>query len=103
MFRGTLVSFLLAAALAAAPSSSPAAAIEWVKQINGSGVNQVVGTAVDAQGNFYITGTTSSPNFPATKTLGSASGPTSAFLVKLDPNGQILYAIRVGGSGTDAS
>jgi len=103
MLRGTVISFLLAVTLAAAPSSNPAAAIQWVRQINGSGVNQVVGTALDAQGNFYITGTTSSPDFPATKTLGSASGANSAFVVKLDSNGQILYAIRIGGSGTDAS
>lgn len=103
MHRGTLSSFLLTATLAAAPGSNPSAAIQWVKQINGSGVNQVAGTAVDAEGNFYITGTTSSPDFPATKTLGTASGATSAFVVTLDPNGQILYAIRVGGSGTDAS
>jgi uncharacterized protein (TIGR03437 family) len=103
MLRGTVISFLLAVTLAAAPSSNPAAAIQWVRQINGSGVNQVVGTALDAQGDFYITGTTSSPDFPATKTLGNASGATSAFVVKLDNNGQILYVVRVGGSGTDAS
>jgi uncharacterized protein (TIGR03437 family) len=103
IFSGRLSSFLLAASLAAAPISNPAAAIQWVKQINGSGVNQVVGTAVDAQGNFYISGTTSSPDFPATKTLGKASGATSAFVVKVDPNGQTLYSLRVGGSGTDSA
>jgi hypothetical protein len=84
MFRGTLISFLLTVILAAAPVSNPAASIEWVKQINGSGVNQVVGTAVDAQGNFYITGTTSSPDFPATKVLGKVSGATSSFVLRFE-------------------
>lgn len=102
MLRGTLISFLLAAALAAAPTSNPVGALAWVKQIGGSGINQVAGTAVDAQGNFYVAASTSSPDFDATKTIGKCSG-TSVVVIELDPNGKIVYAVRIGGSGIDTA
>ena len=85
-------------------AANPAPALEWVKQIQvaGAGVTQVAGVASDGQGSLYIAGSTSSSAFPATHVYGPASG-TSAFVVKLDPGGNVVYAIRVGGSGTDTA
>jgi uncharacterized protein (TIGR03437 family) len=100
--RVAFFAFLLPAAFAANPTSSPAPALGWVTQILGSGTNQVTAAATDIQGNLYVTGSTSSADFPATRTFGSAAG-TSAFVLKLDPNGQIVYAARAGGTGVVAA
>lgn len=62
------------------------------------------GIAVDVSGNAYVTGITSSTNFPTT--VGafdrSFNGFCDVFVVKLDPSGsQLLYATFLGGSGCD--
>jgi hypothetical protein len=63
--------------------------------------------ALDRDGNIYIAGITSSPNFPGTP--GSTpseglSGATDAFVAKLNPTGTaLLYADYLGGSGQDAA
>jgi hypothetical protein len=63
------------------------------------------GIAVDAAGNAYVTGTTSSTDFPGT--AGSPIQPTpgggdDAFVAKLNASGSALvYATYLGGSDTD--
>src|ERR1700704_4272351 len=44
--------------------SSLAPVLQWVKTLAGSGPNQVTAAAADAKGNLYITGSTSSVDFP---------------------------------------
>ncbi len=61
------------------------------------------GVATDALGNAYVTGNTISTDFPAPvnalqSTLG---GSYDAFLFKLNPSGQALYATYLGGSSFD--
>lgn len=60
------------------------------------------GVALDAAGNLYITGSTSSPDFPVTSgVLQStlAPGNTNAFVAKLNPAGSALvYATYLGAS-----
>ncbi len=48
--------------------------------------------AVDAQGNAYITGTTSSSSFPATFGGPVPDGTVRPFVIKLDPAGRVVYA-----------
>ncbi len=60
------------------------------------------GIAVDALGNAYVTGKTSSPDFPTT-TGTSLHGSFDAFVAKLDPAGSALvYATFLGGKDEDA-
>ena len=71
---------------------------------SGSGNNIGNGIALDAQGNAYIDGSTTSPDFPvSTSTFQSLpGGATDAFLVRLDAVGATLpYATYLGGSGVD--
>ena len=62
--------------------------------------------ALDALGNAYVTGTTSSSDFPTT--MGSfqpnpGGGSTDAFVAKLNTTGsELLYSTYLGGSVTDS-
>jgi len=75
--------------------------------LGGSGVYGDLGTgiAVDNSGNAYVTGQTSSTNFPVTPdafqtTFGD--GSTDAFVTKFNPQGSALvYSTYLGGSGND--
>ncbi len=59
--------------------------------------------ATDAAGNAYVTGNTISADFPAPadSLQPSPSGPSDAFIIKLNPTGQALYSTRLGGSSYD--
>ncbi|MBI4637936.1 MAG: SBBP repeat-containing protein [Candidatus Rokubacteria bacterium] len=61
------------------------------------------GIAVDASGNAYVTGDTSSTDFPTASALQPASGgSTDAFVTKLNPTGAALvYSTYLGGSSND--
>ena len=79
-------------------------ALVYSTYLGGSGVNGDTGNAiaVDQYGNAYVTGFTSSADFPTLNafqpTLGG-SGATNAFVASLDPTGQqLLYSTYLGGS-----
>ena len=59
--------------------------------------------AIDALGNAYVTGTTTSTNFPLSNPLQSArSGNRDAFVAKLSPNGStFVYSTYLGGKDLD--
>jgi hypothetical protein len=59
--------------------------------------------AVDGSGNAYVTGATSSPDFPmANAAQGVYGGGTDAFISKLGPKGAaLIYSTYLGGSGAD--
>jgi hypothetical protein len=71
--------------------------------IGGSGDDVGYGIAVDAAGNAYITGDTSSVNFPVESPLQkSMGGLFDAFAIKLSPDGsKLLYSTYIGGSQGD--
>jgi len=59
--------------------------------------------ALDAYHNAYITGSTTSPNFPVLGPFQSQSaGGTDAFVSKLNSGGLLLYSSYLGGRGVDA-
>ncbi len=81
----------------------------------------VTAMAVDAAGNTYLTGTTTSLTFPATPgalqtqfsggvcfEIFSPGGPGTApckdaFVTKLDPTGNVLFATYLGGNGSQTA
>jgi hypothetical protein len=72
--------------------------------IGGSGDDRGYGIAVDSTGSAYITGSTTSRNFPTRYPLQPAMlGGKSAFVLKLSPSGSALvFSTYLGGSGSDA-
>ena len=91
----------------------------FVVKVDSTGTNLVYATylggnqddfvnalAVDAAGNVYLTGQTSSSNFPTTANAfqSSLQGGTNAFVVELDSTGtNVVYATYLGGDTDDAA
>jgi hypothetical protein len=79
---------------------------EYSSMIGGSGEETGVSVAIDNAGSAYITGRTSSTDFP---TLGAiqasyGGGASDAFVSKLAANGaSLVYSTYLGGSGTENS
>ncbi|TMG77584.1 MAG: hypothetical protein E6H80_00745, partial [Betaproteobacteria bacterium] len=76
-------------------------ALSYSTYLGGSGHDFGQGIAVDAHGNAYVTGHTSSTNFPTT--LGAFqiafAGGSDAVVTKLNPDGSALvYSTYLGGS-----
>ena len=73
--------------------------------IGGSGDDRGYGIAVDATGSAYVTGSTTSHNFPTRSPIQSTMlGGKNAFVLKLSPAGNALtFSTYLGGSGSDAA
>ena len=77
--------------------------------IGGFSDDSANGVALDAMGNAYITGVTTSVNFPAVNAFQpnlkegpTAFVPSDAFIAKLNPSGTaLLYSTYLGGSAAD--
>lgn len=80
------------------------ASLIYSTYLGGSGLDTSAGIAVDAAGDAYVAGTTTSSDFPNAngfQTSPKAPG-THAFVSELDPNGSVLkYSTYLSGSLTD--
>ena len=80
--------------------------IVYSTYLGGTGSDAAIGIAVDAQGNVFVAGTTSSSNFPVTAgafQTTALSNSTHVFVLKLNPTGTALvFSTLVGGSGTES-
>src|SRR5439155_688850 len=80
-------------------------ALVYSTYLGGSGTDLGNGIAVDAAGNAYVTGRTTSSNFPTANPLQGAigGGGLDAFVAKLDPAGSALvYSTYLGGGNSDS-
>lgn len=80
----------------------------YATYLGGSGAEEARGIAVDAVGNVYVTGKTSSPDFPtkaalqANCALNSQNICDEAFVAQISADGSALvYSTYLGGSGAD--
>jgi autotransporter-associated beta strand protein len=76
----------------------------YATYLGGNGDDEALGIAVNSAGNAYVTGLTSSANFPTTAGVpqGSAQGGYDAFLTELNSTGSsLVYSTHLGGSGND--
>ncbi|MDQ3703770.1 MAG: SBBP repeat-containing protein [Chloroflexota bacterium] len=81
-------------------------ALVYSTYLGGTAVDIGSDIAVDESGNVYITGDTSSTNFPISNAIqaSNAGGTGDAFVTKLNAEGSALvYSTYLGGSGNDDS
>jgi beta-propeller repeat-containing protein/exosortase sorting signal-containing protein len=80
-------------------------AIVYSTYLGGTGGDAGFAIAVDALGNAYLGGSTTSPNFPGVSPASiqpALNGGADAFVTKIDPTGSaIVYSTYLGGSGGD--
>jgi Beta-propeller repeat len=99
------------------PKRFGAASLVYATYMGGTGnsINRAgdlaAGVAVDSNGNIYVTGTTTSADFPTTSNAFMSACPTSpvvspcntAFVTELNPSAsgiaQLVYSTYLGGSG----
>jgi hypothetical protein len=81
--------------------------VSYASYLGGGGYDAAQAVAVDDAGHIYITGWTSSPDFPTQgATQGTLSGGQDAFVTELDPTGatgagSLIYSSFLGGSQYD--
>ncbi len=82
--------------------------LEFSDLIGGSNLEEGTGITIDNQGNTYITGNTNSLDFPVTLNAvqnrfggNNEFGRGDAFVAKYSPDGTLIYATYIGGSGED--
>jgi hypothetical protein len=84
---------------------SGAASFIYSTYLGGKDLDDGRGIAVDAVGNAYVTGQTSSPDFPTRNPLqNTRAGGLDGFLCVLNPSGSaLIYSTYLGGSNDDAA
>src|SRR5262249_43268372 len=73
--------------------------------LGGSGTEQLTSVGVDAAGNIYVGGSTTSFDFPTASALqpSKTNGARSVFVSKLNSTGTaLIYSTYLGGNGDDA-
>ena len=80
---------------------APSGTLLWSTYLGGSGADWCYGAAVDPDGNAYVSGASSSVDFPLRKalqsTLTARNGYTTPTVAKFSPDGALLNATFVGG------
>jgi len=77
---------------------------EWAQQMGGTSLERGYSIAVDGNGNVFATGFfRETVDFdPGSGTMNlTSNGESDIFIQKLDPNGNLIWATSIGGSGSD--
>jgi hypothetical protein len=82
-------------------------ALLYSTYLGGSGIDEGLGIAVDSAGNAYVTGATSSIDFPTSNPLqGTNGGEGDAFVAKVNPSASgiasLVFSTYLGGSRADS-
>ncbi|MBS0319932.1 MAG: SBBP repeat-containing protein [Proteobacteria bacterium] len=76
--------------------------VEYGTYLGGSKDDSVRGVAVDAAGNAYLAGRTTSLDFPTLYPVRASNGGSDAFVTKIDAAGRaIVWSTYLGGSDTN--
>jgi len=75
--------------------------VMYSSYLGGSSQDEALGVALDSQNNAYITGATSSPDFPLRAPQQGFTGTIDGFVTKLDASGgSLVFSTYIGGSST---
>jgi len=83
---------------------SPSGDLLYSSYLGGSAYEHVTSVNIDSGNNIVLTGTTASADFPTTPDAYDSSfggGVHDGFIMKLAPNGTLLYSSYLGGAGDD--
>ncbi|MFX0205286.1 MAG: SBBP repeat-containing protein [Candidatus Hodarchaeota archaeon] len=81
---------------------TPNGSMEWSSFLGGNSHDLAYAVAIDSADNIYISGCTLSTNFPVSGGNDTtANGDYDVFLVKMDPNGSLLWSTFLGGTLED--
>lgn len=79
-------------------------ALIYSSYVGGSYMDEGYAIAVDSSGNAYVTGETSSENFPVKNAYQDKyNNYSEAFITKLGPTGAVLYSSYLGGGLADSA
>jgi hypothetical protein len=87
-------------------ASDPGQSLVYSTYLGGTGNDKTWDLAMDGAGNIYITGATTSLDFPTTQGAYDASyngDPFDAFVTKLSPDGTLIYSTYLGGNDEDTA
>ncbi len=74
--------------------------LDFATLLSGSAQDRASGIALDNEKNIYITGTTTSADFPGALSSPGAPAQFDVFVAKMDPTGtRLYYSILIGDSG----
>ncbi len=91
------------------PSAGGVAQLVYSTYVGGDGQDLCYADAIDDDGNIYVTGLTSSPDFPTTSGAFGAAlrGNNDVYVMKIDPTKvgaeQIAYSTLIGGYGDEVA
>jgi len=81
---------------------TPQGALAWASYLGGSDFEWADGIACDSTGNAWVTGSTSSADFPTPGGFQSYAGAVSdAFIARITPSGALDWATCLGGNGQE--
>lgn len=83
---------------------SPSGGLLWATYLGGSADDEATAVAVDGSGAVYLTGDTTSSNFPTVKAYQGAfaGGAHDIMAAKIGPDGtKLVYSTYLGGSGDE--
>src|SRR5215510_14631843 len=101
-FRQVIIAFLTISGIVMVSDGCPLT-LAYSTYLGGSRNDFIRGITTDSQGNIYRTGYTASSDFPTTPGAYDRKfhGWYDIFVVKLDPNGQLVWSTLLGGPGYD--
>lgn len=81
----------------------PAGAVVYSTYFGGTGFDEAHSVALDSNGSIYVTGYTTSTNFPTANAFqGTMAGVQDAYILKLNNTGDVIqFASYLGGSRSD--
>ena len=84
---------------AAVGSTGETPSLAWATYLGGMKIDEGRGVALDSEGNAYIVGLTYSPDFPLAFASRTQFRSHETFVVKVAPDGTVLFSTFLGGSG----
>ncbi len=75
----------------------------WTTYLGGSDLDTPAALALDNQGNVYVTGNTSSPDFPTTVPRIGVHGQSAVFVTGYSASGAVLSSVVFGGESRETA